>query len=373
MMAMCGYTGILTVVVLILITATSISQCEIKINTHQLSMKINESQSFILTVTDLQQPDVEVRFHPEYKDRIAVSPSAITLSSDHEEYTITVEGIGIGKSLLTAHSTPNISIDGVFLTATIYRSKMIDILSVIIGWAYFAVWSVSFYPQIYTNYERKSVVGLDFDYLALNMVGYLSYTIFTIGMYYIPEIIMEYMKRYPRSLIPVTFNDIAFNIHGTIAIIVTIFQCFVYTRGNQKISITGAVILIAMGIAYFTSLLLVYFDNIHWIDFLYFCSYIKLLITLLKYIPQAYLNYKRKSTDGWSIGGVFLDLLGGLFSMLQMILDSHNYDDWVSVFGNPSKFGLGFFSIVFQFMFIAQHYILYRPTKHRDLIPTDYF
>lgn len=359
-------------VFLVLITVLPISQCEITISSHQLSMKLNESLSFYVTVTNFEESDVKILFLPEYMDRITVDPPFITLNPGDKEYTVTVQGVGIGKSLLTAQSSSNVSVDNVFLTVTVFRSKGIDVFSVIVGWAYFAVWSISFYPQIYTNFIRKSVVGLDFDYVALNMVGYISYTMFTVGVYYIPVVMNEYMSRYPRSLIPVTFNDIAFNIHGTAAIILTIFQCFIYTRGNQKISITCSVILVAIGIAYFISLLMVHFNSIHWLDFLYFCSYIKLLITLLKYIPQAYFNYKRKSTDGWSIGGVFLDLLGGLFSMLQMMLDSHNYDDWIAVFGNLTKFGLGFFSIVFQFLFVVQHYILYKPRKERGLLPTTY-
>ena len=60
--------------------------------------------------------------------------------------------------------------------------------------------------------------------------------------------------------------------------------------------------------------------TISWLDFIYFLSSIKLLITLLKYVPQAYWNFKRKSTFGWSIGGSLFDLVGGVFSLVQMII-----------------------------------------------------
>lgn len=98
-------------------------------------------------------------------------------------------------------------------------------------------------------------------------------------------------------------------------------------------------------------------DVVHWLDFLYTCSYIKLAITLLKYIPQAYLNFKRKSTVGWSIENILLDFTGGILSMAQMMFNSYNYgeafsnfkrwkpnfdtflDDWASVLGDPTKFG----------------------------------
>jgi hypothetical protein len=63
----------------------------------------------------------------------------------------------------------------------------------------------------------------------------------------------------------------------------------------------------------------------HWLDFLNACSYIKLAITLIKYVPQVVMNYRRKSTVGWSIGNILLDFTGGTLSMLQMMLNSYNY------------------------------------------------
>lgn len=39
---------------------------------------------------------------------------------------------------------------------------------------------------------------------------------------------------------------------------------------------------------------------------------------------QAFMNYRRQSTEGWSIGNVLMDFSGGLFSILQMFLQSYN-------------------------------------------------
>lgn len=36
------------------------------------------------------------------------------------------------------------------------------------------------------------------------------------------------------------------------------------------------------------------------------------------------MNYRRKSTEGWSIGNVLLDATGGSFSLLQMFLLAYN-------------------------------------------------
>lgn len=75
-----------------------------------------------------------------------------------------------------------------------------------------------------------------------------------------------------------------------------------------------------------------------WLDLLYLLSYIKLAISLLKLLPQvrfvlslvlpstlpfgsltqlhqAWLNYQRKSTIGWSIENVLLDISGGVLSL----------------------------------------------------------
>jgi cystinosin len=43
-------------------------------------------------------------------------------------------------------------------------------------------------------------------------------------------------------------------------------------------------------------------------------GYDKCAITFVKYVPQVFLNYKRKSTVGWSLANVLLDLTGGLLS-----------------------------------------------------------
>ena len=37
----------------------------------------------------------------------------------------------------------------------IYLSDDINVINDVIGWIYFAAWSVSFYPQVYENYRRK--------------------------------------------------------------------------------------------------------------------------------------------------------------------------------------------------------------------------
>lgn len=89
-------------------------------------------------------------------------------------------------------------------------------------------------------------------------------------------------------------------------------------------------------------------------------GYAKLAITVIKYIPQAWANYNRKSTVGWSIEQILLDLSGGVLSIAQLLIDSSLQNDWSGVTSNPIKFGLGNVSIFFDVVFMIQHYWLYR-------------
>lgn len=96
------------------------------------------------------------------------------------------------------------------------------------------------------------------------------------------------------------------------------------------------------------------------LDVIYAFSYAKLAITVVKYTPQAYLNYKAKSTVGWSIHNILFDLAGGILSLAQLILDSSMNGDWSGVTGNPVKFWLGLTTLGYDGLFCVQHYILYK-------------
>lgn len=101
-----------------------------------------------------------------------------------------------------------------------------------------------------------------------------------------------------------------------------------------------------------------------WIDVIYAVSYLKLLITVIKYMPQVYTNYRRKSTVGWSIEQIMLDLVGGVLSVMQLVIDSLLEGDWSGVTGNPVKLGLGYVSVIFDVIFVLQRYVFYRqPAK----------
>ena len=97
-------------------------------------------------------------------------------------------------------------------------------------------------------------------------------------------------------------------------------------------------------------------------------GYAKAAITFVKYCPQVYLNYKRKSTVGWSLENVLLDFTGGSLSLLQSILNSVALGKPLFEKGafNLVKFILSITSILFDSIFMFQHFVLYRGA-HDDL------
>ncbi|KAI1280641.1 Cystinosin -like protein [Halotydeus destructor] len=253
-------------------------------------------------------------------------------------------------------------------TDQITKSATLTAISVTVGWLYFAAWSISFYPQVFTNYKRKSVVGLSFDFLALNLTGFSFYLVFNYCLYFIPSFQDAYRERHgANAVIPVELNDLVFAMHAVLITLVTISQCIIYPRGPQRVAHWAIAFLTIAVAAAGVQLLLAVTDSYSKLDFVYYLSYVKLGITIIKYIPQAWYNFQRKSTLGWSIGNILLDFTGGSLSILQMCLDAYNHDDYANIFGNPTKFGLGLFSILFDILFIVQHYVLYKNSEAFDI------
>ncbi|KAL9125319.1 MAG: hypothetical protein Q9217_005465 [Psora testacea] len=186
--------------------------------------------------------------------------------------------------------------------------RLLTVLSHLLGWIYTASWSLSFYPQPLLNFRRRSTTGTTPAFPILNTLGFTAYTVSTISFYLSAEVRRQYRERHNGEENTVRGNDVAFALHA-----------LVYAFG-----------------------------------------YVKLLITVIKYIPQVWANHQRKSTVGWSIEQILMDLLGGVLSIAQLVIDSSLQKDWSGLTGNPVKFGLGNVSIIFDIVFMTQHYVLYR-------------
>jgi cystinosin len=238
-----------------------------------------------------------------------------------------------------------------------------------IGYIYFLCWSVSFYPQVISNFKRKSTRGLSADFCGLNVLGFACYGTYNLSFFFSPTIRRLYRERYGEDAeITVQSNDVAFAVHAFLLSVVTFVQigCYGGLRAQQPSMLILAFMALAglMCLCY-PLLILSYPVAFNWLDYIYLLSYIKISISLIKYIPQVILNNQRKSTVGWSIWNIILDFSGGVLSDLQLVLDCADLKDFTGITGNLAKFGLGSISILFDVVFLLQHYVFYVNSEGR--------
>lgn len=291
------------------------------------------------------------------EQKVIVPLSNLTVCGNNSNFRLQITALKVGWILVGVGVSKNNSYELAqgFFKVTVMHWHSLDVLQQIVGWVYFLAWSFSFYPQIISNLKRKSVVGLSLDFTALNVLGFLSYSIFNISLFWIPVVQRQYRQVHPRGNIPVEANDVAFSLHALAATSLTLLQCFIFERGSQKVSKLVVIIIGLLSLISIITLFIAIGHVITWIVFVTVFSYVKLFITFVKYFPQAWMNFSRKSTEGWNLGNVILDFTGGTFSFLQMILIASNNDDWSVLYGNVTKLGLGVFAIIFDLVFFLQH------------------
>ncbi|KAI3871626.1 hypothetical protein MKX03_005809 [Papaver bracteatum] len=247
-----------------------------------------------------------------------------------------------------------------------WNSIPLEITYEVLGWIAFFSWSFSFYPQVILNFRRKSVVGLNFDFVVLNLTKHSSYLIYNASLYFSPVVQRQYREKYGLGeMIPVAANDVAFSTHAVILTAFTLYQVYIYDRGTQKISRTclaiSSVVWVSAAVCVFMA-----WPSQSWLWLVTVFNSIQVFMTAIKYIPQAILNFTRKSTVGWSIGNILLDLLGGVTNYAQMATQSIDQGSWVNFYGNIGKTLLSLASIFFDLLFMVQHYLLY-PYKNEKL------
>lgn len=342
----------------------------LKFATSDVHLQIGDDSDVDLSLSGTLNESAELIFtYSTNEDLIAPLPN-LTVYPGNTSLPVHIIGQHAGHITLGVNSSsPEFEhLEDTFVRIDVVHSSILVVINAVIGWMYFVAWSISFYPQIYINFKRKSVDGLNFDFLLYNITGFLAYAFFNVGMFWVDKVKGEYHDQHPRGINPVQLNDVIFTLHAVFITAVTIGQCFIFDRGSQRLSKVAIILTSGAWLFAGIALIVTLTHKITWLTYLYYFSYIKLGVTLIKYVPQAYQNYRRKSTRGWSIGNVLLDCTGGMLSLLQMFLLAYNSDDWASIFGDPTKFGLGFFSILFDILFIVQHYVLYRGRDDYDIL-----
>ncbi|KAG6412785.1 hypothetical protein SASPL_125473 [Salvia splendens] len=268
-----------------------------------------------------------------------------------------------------------------------WNSAHLEVLYNVLGWLAFVSWSISFYPQVILNFRRKSVVGLNFDFVLLNLTKHSSYLIYNASLFFSSTVQRQYREKFGlNEMIPVAANDVAFSVHAVLLTVFTLAQIVMYDvsggastflnvfkvcvlfklctvkRGNQKVSKTAAVLVsvawLAAAVCVFVSI-----PRHSWFWLVSCFNTIQVVMTVIKYIPQVYLNYRRKSTIGFSIGNILLDFFGGITNYFQMVVQSIDQNSWINFYGNIGKTMISLVSILFDILFMVQHYILYPASK----------
>ncbi|KAF6252889.1 hypothetical protein COO60DRAFT_1297682 [Scenedesmus sp. NREL 46B-D3] len=275
------------------------------------------------------------------------------------------------------------------------RGSWASVPSNMLGWSYFLAWSISFYPQIFENWRSKKVDGLSADYLVYSVMGYAAYAAYTSALYFSPGVQSSYMAAHAGSLPDVPLCDVLFAGHAFAASLFTLYQCYLYggnsstsgagtsgagnsSTGTAKPLLPGLATSRASEVTAIAVLAAVaaYCGHVGgtcgledcdaWLPLLYFLGSTKVVMTLIKYSPQALLNHRRRSTQGWQINNVLLDLAGGVLSFAQIGLNAAARADLSVITGNPAKLGIAAISIGFDIVFVLQHYVLYRGSGSAD-------
>ncbi|CAI2375805.1 unnamed protein product [Moneuplotes crassus] len=244
------------------------------------------------------------------------------------------------------------------------------------------------------NWRRKSVAGFSIDLGLINVLGFLLYSVYNFTGVAFPEL----------GTGIVDYNDLVFAIHSFFITSVALAQVFIYERGEQK---HFKVWMIYLHIFICCTVLTTFFLEGFFVvpnipvalNTLRFAGYGKCLITFIKYCPQVFLNWKRKSTKGWSIIGVLFDFSGSTLILGQILIDMiHNgltTGDWALLEENSNaniaqlnptmslnksrvsslpntdafnivKFMVGLISVMFNIIFIVQHFILYPENEFKN-------
>lgn len=250
-----------------------------------------------------------------------------------------------------------------------WNSVSLETAYVVFGWIAFFSWSISFYPQVILNHRRKSVVGLNIDFALLNLTKHSSYLIYNASLYFSPAVQQQYFDKYGHGeMIPVAANDVAFSIHCVLLTAFTLFQICIYDRGNQKLSKITVAIVSAVWLTAAICLFIALPAH-SWLWLVSTFNSIQVALTVIKYIPQVLMNFRRQSTDGFSIGNILLDLAGGVTNYVQMVIQSIDQNSWVNFYGDMGKVLLSLVTVVFDFIFISQHFILYPASKVSGGVP----
>lgn len=220
------------------------------------------------------------------------------------------------------------------------------------------------------NYRLQSSEGMSVDFMFLNIIGYIALLTSMCLMLFNTNVREQYLGIHGYFPL-LTIIDLVYSVHGLVLTLVMISQLFCWgfrTRNTTLRRITKLIIFVVLS-AILVLYSMVGSTKIHsladagsvkiftLLDLAIVLSYVKVFMSIIKYIPQLLHNHKRKSVVGFSIFTIFLDCTGGFLSISQLFLDAYiatgrlNTEILVS---NGGKLSLSFVTLFFDGCFIYQ-------------------
>ncbi len=208
---------------------------------------------------------------------------------------------------------------------------------------------------------------MSIEFQAWNLSGYIFYVIYTIYGY-IEQQADPNMKK------TILVNDICFAIHGLLITLALCYQCYLwFAPTRDSISTAHVTMICCMWTIAVYNFFLAAGGALEWYSHakgayaysaIHFLGFGKSFVSFIKYTPQAYMNWKRQSTNGFAIHNVLLDFGGGFFAFSQMFIDAYDLSDsdspdWGIFLSNVPKLVVSCESMFFDALFMTQHYILY--------------
>jgi len=181
-----------------------------------------------------------------------------------------------------------------------------------------------------------SAVGLSADFTWINPLGFLALTIWSFGIYFSPIAREEYRLRHEGNNPQVSKSDLAFALHGFLLSSAQFIMVYYYTyfyrrtktpifsinqssgeedpllpeREDPDLAITSQPTTPSLIFKFLIALAWVAaigggafakIGNFTFLDWLYLISTIKLIISIIKFVPQVLLNWRLKSSEGFSV------------------------------------------------------------------------
>eukprot|EP00746_Dinoflagellata_sp_MGD_P005215 gnl/MRDRNA2_/MRDRNA2_110098_c0_seq1.p1 gnl/MRDRNA2_/MRDRNA2_110098_c0~~gnl/MRDRNA2_/MRDRNA2_110098_c0_seq1.p1 ORF type:complete len:371 (-),score=36.09 gnl/MRDRNA2_/MRDRNA2_110098_c0_seq1:85-1197(-) len=242
------------------------------------------------------------------------------------------------------------------------RSLIATAFATCCGWGYLLAWGSCFLPQMWLNYQRKSVIGMSFDVVLYNVVGFTCFFSYNAWRSH-----LQIKYNLPST---VRHHDLGYAIHALTCTLIIAFQILRYDRGKQHVSWTAICVVgcLLAGIAFQACraasgqvpwYVLESHASVQALDFSFVqtLGYVKVLINFVKYPSQIMLNFSQRSTAGMAVQTPMLDLLGGSLAFTENAIAGN-------LTGNLPKMSLSVLCLLYDTVLLAQHFICFGPGRH---------